>query len=222
MPFMLFESTAPLAALPLKGSMLIGAGRFWKALFFAMLLFPLLFALFYWYAHPVKRAGFSSYQPSPEWRYWLFKVAVTAAVSASAFKVLAWAMDIPSYASSDAVLWHGRAQTMSVIAPLIVALAAVSKALFHVVPRSGWKWTWGEDWKIKWIAISGIPAIAAFIWLLNASDFYSLASAGDQTTRILTVYREMHWESGLSLVPTLFFSSLPSSYGRFRQAMVTP
>jgi len=79
----------------------------WKILFFIVTVSAGLYCAFFWYANPVSRTAFASFAPSTEWRFWLFKVTIPAALAGCAFRVLAWAIGIPASASQQAVCGGG-------------------------------------------------------------------------------------------------------------------
>jgi hypothetical protein len=164
----------------------------WGVLFLVASVLTVVYCLCFWYANPVTRVKFASFAPSSQWRFWLFKVAIPAAVAGCVFQVLAWAVEMPANVSPSAFRWWHYAKAMTLAAPLGMAASALIKALVHFkLPRNNW----------MWISLAP-PAVAAIC--LPISGFFSSSMFADRDVgSILNTYREMHWESGLSLVPTV-------------------
>ena len=241
MPFTLFEHWRPMEAdrdAP-PASPLIHVGRYWKIVALLVVLLILVYCAAIWYANPISRDVFASFQPSETWEFWLLKVAIPAVVSGSAFVVLAWAVAMPKSASADARQWWWASQWAMGLAPFAIILSAALKAflcsnqgetnhgsivvhhrLQFQIARRGmtiYKIIAGpaplpgqaaiptrvKSWLIGWFTISGlaisVPLIC--IWCYRLHCIGPVANAGIGS--ILNTYREMHWESGLSLLPTL-------------------
>lgn len=219
MPFTLFERNPPPA--PQSGdSTQIHAGREWKVLFISICIFAVVFAASFWYAKPVSRSGFASFEPSSDWRFWLLKVTIPAAIAGCTFRVLAGAINIPSIASSsdhfyrNCAFWYRCAEWMTFLAPFGIAAAASAKAIINVKPESRIAEEGAESpedphranrvWYC-WMAISFLPALVAAVWQLFPGTCPFHKTPYSEVDSILNAYRQMHWESGLSLVPTWLF-----------------
>jgi len=190
MPFSLFAHNpgeTPLAPSPRP----IQIALAWCVLFLVASVLTVVYCLCFWYANPVTKVAFASFAPSSQGRYWLFKVAIPAAVAGCVFRVLAWAVEMPGNVSPGAFRWWHYAEAMTLAAPLGIAASALIKARVHFkLPRSIWIW------------FSLAPPGVAAICLLFSGFFASSVFADRDVGFILNTYREMHWESGLSLVPT--------------------
>jgi hypothetical protein len=199
MPFVLFAHDLPIKTQPRPSARPINVAFSWKILFLMVTVSAALYCLFFWYANPVSRVVFASFAPSLEWRFWLFKVAIPAAVAGSAFRVLAWSVEMPFSASPQAAWWWRLAESFTLLAPLAIAVSPLIKALVQA------KFVW-----CIWMGLSFAPAALAAICLaftrFLAHDLFATRDAG----LILNTYRRMHWESGLSLIPTvlLFLSAI--------------
>jgi len=190
MPFTLFDRRqAPTEKPPLAAQ--IHVSRFWKVLFWFVIAVTVIYAICFWVANPVERGALATFEPMPKWRYWVFKVAIPAAVAGCAFRVLAWSVEIPGAASADAVIWWHGCEVLTVLAPLAIASAAVVKAIGPV--QLGWS---------RRKLIPFVPGAIALLALLPSGIFRGNPFAGRDLGSVLNSYREMHWESGLSLLPT--------------------
>jgi hypothetical protein len=214
MPFVLFshslaEKSVPfLPTPPLAATTLLTVRGIWKFLFFFLAGLVVAVCIFFWCANPAARSLFSSFDPSRAARFWIFKVAIPGAVAGCAFRVMAWSVAIPASASSNAVVWWRWAEAFTVLAPLVIAISAVAKAMGpNTLP---WNWR---------MLFPAIPPAVALLAIVAPSAF-----GGDRFSpdigATLNTFREMHWESGLSLVPTamLFLAAIliwscQASYG---------
>jgi hypothetical protein len=200
MPFRLFAHDQPAKAEEPHGPtpQQFRVARHWKDLFGLLALLTAIYCACFRYADPLTRVVLSSFAPLPEWRFWVLKVTIPATMAGCAFKVMAWAVEIPLAASPGAVFWWRFAEILTVAAPLAIALSAVSKADFGERRRWRGKWTIG-------MAASFLPAVAMAVWFLASGILARDPFAGRPIGVILNTYREMHWESGLSLLPTWMF-----------------
>jgi len=234
-PFTLFEHGGKAKSETAPSSQQLHVGRYWKILFVLVALLIFLYCACIWYANRVSHDQFASFQPSPSWEFWLLKVTVPALVAGCAFWVMAWAVAMPASASSNAVLWWWAAEWATFLAPLAIAITAAMKALFWVrlewnpALRVSFKPKWlvrievSRDRRIlvsflqkfrvhvefRWIGWAAVSFLAVLFILIAASFIRIWVTgpvAGGDVGAILNTYREMHWESGLSLIPTgLFF-----------------
>jgi hypothetical protein len=174
----------------------IHVGRHWKILGALVTFLIFLYCAAIWYANPIARDLFASFQPTPGWEYWMLKVTIPAFVAGAAFWVLARAVAIPRQASSDAALWWWITLAGIFLAPLAVLGSAVVKA-----------WKYLPHVKItqnKWVLLSiGLTVLLSIVLVI--SGYMDMHSHPFTVGAILNTYREMHWESGLSLLPTWLF-----------------
>jgi hypothetical protein len=190
MPFTLFAHDPPQSLRMPQPSQQIHVGTYWQYLYVVLVALTLLYCACFWYANPVSRVALASFAPALEWRFWLFKVAIPGLVAGAAFRVLAWAVAMPAVAEFHGRWWWNAAGVMSTAAPAAIAFSALWKALGPA----------GLPW-MKSMPLSIVPALFFGIWRLFISDPSNYTPVG----AILNTYREMHWESGLSLVPTAMF-----------------
>jgi len=191
MPFKLFaRSTAkqppgtPPAGATNAGE--IQVGRFWRALFSILVLSTGIYCLAIGCANSIVSGTFASFEPLPGWRYWFFKVAVPAAAAGGAFLVMAWTVRLPSTAK-----WWYLCEVLTVVAPLAICGFAVWKGVWAV--RMGWR---------REMIVAAVPVALAFAGLVPAGIFSVNPLATCSIASMLNLFREMHWESGLSLIPT--------------------
>jgi hypothetical protein len=191
MPFTLFDGyTAAPANLPSDRNV-IRVGLTWRMLFLFLVLCTAVYCVCFLYANSIAHTLFSSFEPSGSWRFWLFKVAVPATLFGAAFRLLSWTNEMPSDAAPSVLGWGYAAEAMTIVAPLIIAISAAGKMLITPAP----KWC-------AWMLLALVPvvfhAISYFITGYHSDQAFAHLDVGP----ILAHYREMHWESGLSLVPT--------------------
>jgi hypothetical protein len=165
--------------------------RDWRILGTFVVLLIFLYCLAIWYANPISRDAFASFEPSEGREYWMLKVALPAAAAGGACWVMGWAVAIPQNASPNAVMWWWVAEAATVLAPLAILGSAVCKARFKI------DLSW-DGWMIASISIT----VAAAAILCIRGVVVANESSRNGIGSILNTYREMHWESGLSLVPT--------------------
>jgi hypothetical protein len=191
LPFTLFKHNLPAMSEDAPHSGLIHLGRSWVDLFLGMIAVTAAYYICIWYANRVSRIACASFSPVSDWRFWFFKVTVPASIAGSIFRVLAWAAEMPAAASPDAVFWWHIAEALTVLAPLAIAAAALTKAMGPV----------GLPWD-AWMSLTLLPAAVFAIALFPAGFFQSDPFASWDAGSVLNSYREMHWESELSLLPT--------------------
>ncbi len=195
MPFALFEDRSPPRIDAPAPAAAIEVGFFWKVLFIVLLLLVAIYGTCFWYANPLARNSFAGFEPSQDWRFWIFKVTIPALVAALSFEVLAWSVEIPGFASPRSVFFWNFAQALAAIAPLGICLSAALKAFLKCdisTPSRGMT--------LALVAVIGMVLAMGLIPSLRPEAF-----AHRDLGSILNTYREMHWESGLSLVPSLLF-----------------
>jgi hypothetical protein len=192
MPFALFEHSRTADCGRHTPAPQILVGRHWKILAAFVLFLVFLYCVAIWYANPISRDQFASFQPSDSWEFWILKLVVPAIVAGGAFSVLAWAVAIPGIASLDAVLWWRVAEASIFVAPLTVLVSGVCKALIRV----------GLIWNRK-MFVSLLVTVCGTSVMCSLGNILAASHNGGIVSSVLNTYREMHWESGLSVVPTL-------------------
>lgn len=204
MPFDLFQhslATKPLSMVlerPSVASTRVPVSRFWRGFFGMIAVLIAAFCVFFWCANPAARSLFSSFAPSRAIRFWVFKVTIPAAIAGCAFRVLAWSVAMPGAACWDAPFWWWWSEALTVLAPLAVAASATARA------------TWRGEMERSWrLLIPFTPAAIAATALIFPREFGGDLIPTDVGS-ILNTYREMHWESELSLLPTamLFLAAI--------------
>ena len=163
----------------------------WRLLFLSLVFCTAIYCAAFWCANSAKSTLFASFEPSRAWRFWLFKVAIPGVIFGSTFRLLSWTNEMPAFPKSNVLEWGFAAEIMTMVAPLVIAISAVGKMLIGPPP----KWS-------KWMVIPVIPVVACVIAYLTTGYHSPQPFAKLDVGSILTHYREMHWESGLSLVPT--------------------
>jgi hypothetical protein len=195
MPFQLFGHDQQIGAKDPAQPAQFNTGHLWKIVCVFLVGLTVFYCSFFWCANPITRIAFASFEPSPSGRFWIFKVSIPAAIAGCAFKILAWAVAIPNIASYSAVWWWHCSEALSVLASLAIAMAALTKALGLV------KLDWNRRMALPFVAPALAAISLAFDGFLNSDPFSKTSDVGS----ILNKYREMHMESGLSLVPTGMF-----------------
>lgn len=195
-------------ASPLSQGQLINTGHLWRILIWFLWAFNGIFYFAVFYSNPVERRKFAFLQPTANWRYWLFAVAIPSLASGCSFLVLAWAHRFP-----DNVM-QGRYRGDFFVAVWSSILAAWGMAVAPII-KFAWPslraflFTQSHDEQSvaftslleTWTPLIGcasallVTGVAITFLILHGS---LKCSTGD----ILNIYREMYWESGLSLVPS--------------------
>ena len=191
MPFTLLGNTPKKALNPAPNPRPIRVPLTWKILFCFLILCTAVYCVCFLFANSVAHSLFASFEPSIGWRFWLFKVAIPAALFGAVFRLLSWTNEMPFSISPSALSWGQAAETMTVLAPLAIALAAIGKMVVGGVPR------WNA-----WMLFCLPPVIFHTLTYFTSGYSDSSPFAKLDVGSVLTHYREMHWESGLSLVPT--------------------
>ena len=169
----------------------VRVARTWQVLFVALVFCVLIYCGGFCFANSFSHSVFASLEPSRDWRFWLFKVAIPALLFGGAFRLLSWTNEVPCSAGPRVLLWGYRAEIMTVLAPLAIAVVAAGKMIVDAAPR----WS-------AWMMLALGPVIFHAIAFFT-SDYLNSEPFGNlDVGSILGHYREMHWESGLSLVPT--------------------
>lgn len=162
----------------------------WKIFFLIVATGVILYCSAFWLANPVQRSSFASMMPTKLGSFWLFKVILPASSAALAFRVLGWAVEMPYLASPSGFGCWWLSGIATVLAPLSIALSALLCAQYRRAGTTGWT-------RVAFLP-SAIAAISVSIVWWHGNSLLTTWNTGS----ILNAYREMHWESGLSLVPT--------------------
>jgi len=191
MPFTLLGNTPKQALNPAPNPRPIRVPLTWKILFCFLILCTAVYCVCFLYANSVAHSLFASFEPSGAWRFWLFKVAIPAALFGAVFRLLSWTNEMPGLVSQNALSWGHAAETMTVLAPWAIAISAVVKMVVGRAPR------WNA-----WMLLCFPPVIFHTVAYFTSGYSHASPFANLDISSVLTHYREMHWESGLSLVPT--------------------
>jgi len=179
---------------PPQSWQLLHVGTDWVYLLVVLIASTILYCCCFWYANPVSRVALASFSPTPGWRFWLFKVAIPGLVAGGAFQVMACAVAMPAIAVQHGVGWWYCAEAFTYIAPALIAYSALRKA------RGAANVPWTNP-----MFLSIVPLEIAILGFGISGFFTGDPAKGDPVGAVLNIYREMHWESGLSLVPTGMF-----------------
>jgi hypothetical protein len=228
MPFSFAEGAGGIGGAGTANAPAFSRGGYWITLVWMVLAFNLLYAGAIVYAQPVSRRRFAYLYPAATWRYWVLAVMVPGLAAGTAFLVLAWADRLPDCAM-DA--WHHRCWSatlgLSCLTPLLIAVVALGKGLLVGIlpswrkemepsrkptpdvdaPRKRGTRKARSIWnKTRRYVACVIPAL---ICAAGAYEIkYPLRIDGRDASSILNSYREVHWESGLSLVPSALLLAL--------------
>jgi hypothetical protein len=193
MPFTLFEHDHPAKSErenpPAPPQLHVS--RDWKILGTFVVLLIFLYCVAIWYSNPVSRDAFASFQPSGGREYWMLKVTLPAAAAGGACWILGWAVAIPAAASPNAILWWRAAAEATLLAPVAILGSAIGKARLKI----DLKW---DLWMFASIPLTVLTSVFLCVSAIDVAG----QSGRSTISSILNTYREMHWESGLSLVPT--------------------
>ena len=179
---------------PPQSWQLLHVGTDWVYLLVVLIASTVIYCCCFWYANPVSRVALASFAPTPGWRFWLFKVSIPGLVAWGAFQVMACAVAIPAIAGQHCVGWWYCAESFTFIAPALIAYSALRKA------RGAANLPWTDP-----MFLSIVPVGMAILGFGASGFFCGDPANGAKVGAILNTYREMHWESGLSLVPTAMF-----------------
>lgn len=188
--------------------------HFWVMLFLVLWFLVLLYCFCFFYADPITRRFCASFEPIREWRYWLFAVFLPALLAGLAFGVLASPVQVQAAVFENVALGWWLAGFSSFLAPLALSLSALLKAKSS--PDQKWH---------PWKTISLLPALLTGVFTCSGGFEFSGEPYSQKISTLLNAYREMHWESGLSLIPTwlllLFAFFLWARQGRYANALMS-
>lgn len=190
LPFTLF-ARYPADKQPTQPTNNLLTGRSWKILYSFLTLLVLCYCVCFLWAEPVTRRLCASFEPEKQWRYWLFTVILPGILAGIAFQVLAAPLLTSEANCPDICRWWVIAELSSVLAPLVIAASALFKALNSTDP----------DWHLwKGFALTTVPIMICVAFLVGKLG--PLPANAGKLGPMLASWREMHWESGLSLIPT--------------------
>jgi len=171
----------------------IHAGGFWKLLFLLTLVVPLFYCSGVLYANPVDRRAFAYLQPADAWSDWIFLISVPALLSELSFLLTARSISFSSCIRGD----HESCWIAAIVTSLVVPLLIVFVNWIRAVQADCF--TSGEPAATRvMFAITDAAILVLFVGLIPVVwQPHSMPVA-----QILSRYREMHWESGLSLLPS--------------------
>jgi hypothetical protein len=175
----------------------IRAARSWELTYWICIAIPVTYCFGIWYADPVRRRWFAYLQPAAHWPQWILLITIPALLSEASFLVLARQMTFPSVLDGDHQVWLTRALVASFTSPLVMMVISFVKALnagcfakgnsnFRLTPA------------LPVFILSALAVVAVFFTFIAHKD-----AEGMKLPDMLRAYREMHWDSGLSLMPTI-------------------
>jgi hypothetical protein len=180
----------------------IDAAGFWRVMFLLCLAVPLFYCFGVLYANPVERRAFAYLQSADAWSEWIFLISVPALLSEFSFLLVARQVSFPHSIQGDHRDWWAGAVVSSLAIPLLIIgihWKKGSKAGNFVPDESG---AAGAR------RVFVITTTAVFVLFAAALIWVVWPPHDAQISQILSQYREMHWESGLSLVPTTMLTIL--------------
>ena len=174
---------------------------FWKMMLYICAAIPLGYCIAIAYADPVRKRSFAYLQLPVYWQHWILLATVPAVLSQISFLPLANIMAFPSGVLGHHKTWYNVAFSASFGLPLLVLVTCFWK---------GWRvrcFRKESDpiYRFKSFLVLGVTA-SVLVFVDAAFQIYHLLIyLGHPTplTDFLHAYREMHWDSGLSLLPTV-------------------
>lgn len=180
----------------------IDAAGFWRVMFLLCLAVPLFYCFGVLYANPVERRAFAYLQPADVWSDWIFLITVPALLSEFSFLLVAGQVAFPRSIQGDHLYWWVAAVMTSLAIPLLIIginWGKGSKSGSFVPGEPGA----GSSRRVFGITIAVVLALFAAALIAVVWPPHDVG-----IPQILSRYREMHWESGLSLVPTTMLTIL--------------
>lgn len=180
----------------------IPTGGFWQFTFFLCTLIPSFYLFGVVYSDPVRRRRFAYLQPASQLSNWILLVTVPAILSELSYLAVAAAISFPAGIGGSHTFGWFAALGFSLLAPFAIVAVTWWKAYQPGNPlqtQSDHEMRWASELFI-WTgaAIASIFVVALLFDLLPRS----------QPQDVMKAFREMHWESGLSLLPTFLFTIL--------------
>jgi hypothetical protein len=179
----------------------IRAAGFWKVLFLLCMVVPVFYCSGVLYANPIERRAFAYLQPADAWSDWIFLITVPALLSEFSFLLVARQVSFPPDIPGGHEYWWVAA---------VLASMAMPALIIGINWRKGSKagsFAPGDPASTKAKAVF-LVTIAAALVLFAALILAVWPPPDKDIPQILSRYREMHWESGLSLLPTTMFAIL--------------
>ena len=185
-----------------KGVPYIRAGGFWKLTFYLCTAVPLFYCLGVLYSDPVRRRHFAYLQPATQWPHWILLVTVPALLSESSYLIIARQVSFPGVTFGDHGGWWLGALGASLAVPLSIVGINWWRGCRPGNPLAGQPSR--RTVQAKAVFVLTIDAIVVWFAIQLLIDLNSRW----ELSQVLNKYREMHWESGLSLVPTILLMML--------------
>lgn len=197
----------------------INLAHYWQLLFWVLTGLCVVYCGGTVYANPVTRSKFSYLYPTWDWRHWGLVVVLPALLSQCCFLVLMFASDLPKDIPGTYREGFIAAYWSASLVPLCMLAVAVLKALAAHTASQAYRqritnppppnepgFTLGDsaEFEIRPKYVGGICALALSLIGLPIATLYLHPTRDYLINGTLNTYREMHWESGLSLVPTAF------------------
>ena len=169
----------------------------WELAFWICVAIPLTYCFGVWYADPVQRRKFAYLQPAAHWWQWILLITIPALLSEASFLVLARDMTYPSLVDGDHQKWLTRALIASFTSPFLMICINFIKAF-----RAGCFAKGNSNFRLnRALAVFILSTIAILTALFEFVE--NNHAEGMTLPNVLGAYREMHWDSGLSLLPTI-------------------
>lgn len=192
----------------------IKAGNFWTLSFWICIAVPLSYCVGVWYADPIRRRWFAYLQPAASWQQWILLVSVPCLLSQATFLILAHQVTFPAIIPGNNHGWLRAALGASVLMPaLILAISAykADKTGCFTPAVSPPDWQPAIEPAVQTTPSRRVFVVTAFAVAVVFLVFLILSDANPSLSEVLAIYREMHWDSGLSLVPTILLLILAIS-----------
>jgi hypothetical protein len=189
----------------------VTVGSFWQLALWICIAVPAFYCFGVWYADPVRRRLLAYLQPPTQWEHWILLVTIPVLLTQSSFLLLARQMTYPRHVLKDSLGWLLGALFLSLAMPLMIVRFNRKSG-----ERAGC-FTPGEKTASRASLVFRYTIIA--IWVIFAAFVAADLIPKRELPDVLQAYREMHWESGLSLIPSIMFLILAVSVWNY-QALV--
>jgi hypothetical protein len=178
----------------------ITAGGFWQFALFLCTLVPLFYLFGVVYSNPVRHRRFAYLQPALQLSNWTLFVTVPAILSELSYFVVAAAISFPPGVAGSHASWRHIALGSGLLVPFAIVAVAWWKAHWPGNPLQTQS-DRDADWARKLFIWTAVAIVVLYVVVLLSG-----AQTPNGPQDVLNEFREMHWESGLSLVPTLLFT----------------
>jgi hypothetical protein len=183
----------------------INVASFWEFLLYLCAAVPLFYCFGVLYADPLQHRAFAYLRPADSSSDWIYLVAVPALLSQFSFLLLAQQISFPTDIPGNHQCWWITTVTASALLPLLI---------IGVNWRMGCKARCFASGSANCDAVKSkiVFALTTLVVLAVMVAWFAAGPANDlNVSQILGRYREMHWESGLSLLPTTMLMVLAMS-----------